>query len=213
MHAEFFTRSRWLPSEPLVVTLRARHHDAFGRNVVQLDRLTLLGVVPYRDQIRNGPQHRLARQVIPAANAQHRPKPQRARTHVVIDLRRAKVDERRDQHYVRRLLAIEGVELMTARYRLLELAEQPAERLSSTRPTEHGQPCQPAHGLRRALLRAASQSGRCVIAGIEKPQIVNPESQFPPEFGPRASLSARRPPDGHVRIPGGQTLDQSGPSE
>ena len=95
--------------------------------MVQLDRLPLLRLVPDRDQIRHGPQHRLARQVIPAADAQHRAEPERPRAHVVIDLRRTEVDERRDQHHVWRLFAVEGVELAAARYRLLELPEQPAQ--------------------------------------------------------------------------------------
>jgi len=45
----------------------------------------------------------------------------------VIDLRRTKVDERRNQHHIGRLFTVEGVELSAARYRLLELTEQPAQ--------------------------------------------------------------------------------------
>ena len=92
---------------------------------MQLDGFPLLRLVPDGHEIWNRAQERLAGQVIPAADAEHRSQPQRARAQVVVELRRAEIDERRDQHDVWLLLLVERLEFPTPGHRLLELSQHP----------------------------------------------------------------------------------------
>ena len=63
--------TRWTGSEPVVVGLGAGDAHPLGRNVVQLDRFLLLGVVPYQHSIGNLVNQPLRRQMIPAADAEY----------------------------------------------------------------------------------------------------------------------------------------------
>jgi hypothetical protein len=131
----------------------------------------------------------------------------------VVDLRRSKVHERCNEHDVRRLLAVERVQLPASGHRLFELAEDPDERLAPTRSAEYRDVRQHPDEARGPLFGPPSQPRRPVIARVEKAQIVDPEPQLAPEIGPRARLAARRPADRHVRIFGGNALDHPGAAE
>ena len=187
--AELFPRAGRTAAEPLVVTLCAGDGDPLGGNGMQLDRLALLGLVPDGDQIGRRAQHRLARQMVPAADAQHGAESERARTHVVLDLRRSEIDKGGDQHHVWLLFAVEGLEFAAPRHRQLELPEHPPQRPTASGTAEHRQARKPAYRLRRALLRAGLESRRRVVARIEKPQIVDPEPQLPRQLGPRTATA------------------------
>src|SRR6185503_5603616 len=178
---ELLARSRGLPAEPLVVTLRPGDDDPIGRYLVKLDRLLLLRVVPDRDEIRDGAQQRLARQMVPAADAEHRAKTERAGAEIVIELGRTQIDERRDQHHVGLLLAVEVLELAAAGHGLLELPQNPRQRAESAGRAQHRQRRQPSNGLRGPLLRPPSKPGRVVVARIEKTKIVDAEPQLSSE--------------------------------
>src|SRR2546428_3697059 len=58
------------PAEPLVETLRPGDDHPFRRHTMQLYRLVALCLVPDEHPIRNAPDDRLARQMIPAPDAQ-----------------------------------------------------------------------------------------------------------------------------------------------
>ena len=69
----------------------------------RLTRLLALDVVPDEHAIGPVADERLARQVIPAPHAQRRGMPSASRGAKVVDLRRAEIDERGDEHDVRPL--------------------------------------------------------------------------------------------------------------
>ena len=91
--AELFARARRLTAEPLVVALRAGHDNPLGRHTMQLDGLRFC--VSFQTVTRSGigAQQRLAGQVIPAADAEHRPQT-RARARSGSDRAAASPDRR-----------------------------------------------------------------------------------------------------------------------
>ena len=187
--AELLARARRRAAEPLVVALRAGDDDPIGRHPVELDRFLLLRVVPDGDEIRDGAQQRLARQMVPAADAEHRAQTERARAQVVIELRRTEIDERRDQ--ARRRASARG-----RSPRARGCAARPARTAAGPTPARGvrrvafrpGQRRQPPDGCRRPLLRPPAQPGRRVVARIEEAQVVDAEAQLAAEVGPRARL-------------------------
>jgi len=83
---ERLARTRGAASPPMVVALGAGDVHALGRDAVHLHRLALLDLVPHQHRVGMLPQQRLARQVIPTSDRQHRPQPECARRGEVIEL-------------------------------------------------------------------------------------------------------------------------------
>jgi hypothetical protein len=98
--AEGLAVARRLPVEPLVETLRPGNDDAVGRDAVQIDRFLFLCRVPDEHAVGRVADERLARQVIPAPDAETGRNAQCARRLHVFDLRRSEIDQRRQQHDV-----------------------------------------------------------------------------------------------------------------
>ena len=76
-----------LAAEPVVVALRASDGHEVRRHTMQLDRFLLLRLVPNEYAVWHLPQERLARQVVPAADAQHAATARRLRAREMVGLR------------------------------------------------------------------------------------------------------------------------------
>ena len=97
--AEFLARRGGLPAEPVVEDLRARDHDAVGRDTVQLDRFLLLDLVPDEHPLRRELQLAFAGQVVPAGDGE--------------DVADAELDRRARQVELRRLRARRAASVTT----------------------------------------------------------------------------------------------------
>ena len=92
--------ARRRPIEPLVVALRAGNGDAIRGHAVPPDRFLLLRLVPEQDAVGHVAQQRLARQVVPAEDADAGAPAKRTGGAQMIDLRQPPRRHRRQQHDV-----------------------------------------------------------------------------------------------------------------
>src|SRR4030095_884253 len=76
-------------AEPFIEALSPGHDNAAGGHVMQVHRLSLLRVVPHEHAIGKLTNERLAREVVPAPDAEGRRNAQRTRRPEIVDLRRA----------------------------------------------------------------------------------------------------------------------------
>jgi hypothetical protein len=199
--------------EPLVVALRAGHDDASGGNAVELHGFGALHVVPENHAIRDRAQQRLARQVIPAADRQHRPHAEPPRRREVIELRRADIDERRDQQHVRRLRRDERFEWFRAWNPPLEEAQRAAEAGGPAEPRADPRLGEAHDHARRALARAPAEMRRLLIARVEETEVIETEPEAPRQLRPRARAAARGVHQRHVRVTGRNGFDHPPPAQ
>ena len=169
--AEGLTRERRPPIEPPVEALRAGHAHAVGGDAVEPRRFLPLDLVPHDHRIGHHPHERLAREVVPAPDAQGRPHAEPARGAHVIELRRAELDERGDEQHVRLVLADELVHAGLPRYRLLEPLEHARDEPPPRQPGEH------QRERRRALVRALADLRHRRVSRVRVPQVVQREPQ------------------------------------
>ena len=160
-----------------------------------------LRVVPDEHAVGNGAQNRLAREVIPAPDAQRRRIPERPRRLQAIELRRRDdADERREQHDVGLLLAEKRVDRRRC-------AESPARRPGARPRRSRGRarcapPLRPpatGRSAARAPSPARAASGAPAISGVEIPQVVERHPQLGGERGPPV-VAARHPAERHARV-------------
>ena len=170
-----------------VTTMRSRVE------VVELDGLALLDLVPDDDLLRREVELALARQVIPAGHREHVADAELHRGARQVELRRLEHDERRQHDDVGAVLAEILVEDRRAARRLLEHVERCAA--SRQRPGAPSASAMRTAG-RGARLRArASSAGACPVGGVEESQVearpAEAGRQLPPAGLRRASASCR----------------------
>ena len=122
--AEVLPRAEGGTAEPRIEALGAGHGDALLGHAVQLHRLAFLGRIPHGDEVGEDPDHRLAREMVPAHDAEHGSKPERLGSHQVIELVGSEVDEWREEDDVRPQVATAA-----------DIAAPPAQRVCRCRST------------------------------------------------------------------------------
>src|SRR5687768_10231292 len=83
--AERATIASWCALEPLIEALCTGHNDSVGRDIMELDRFGVLRRVPDSDDVRHPPNERLARQIVPAPDAEQRSETQRLRAAQILE--------------------------------------------------------------------------------------------------------------------------------
>ena len=169
--AERFAVARRRPIEPLIEALRAGDDHAIGGHAMEPLRLVALRGVPDDHLVRHDAYQRFARQVVPAPHAQRAADAERPRRTHVIELRRAELDERRDEQHVGLVLGDELVHADLPRHRPLE-HRQHAGQQSAERQLRERQ-----HQQRRPLVGALANLRRRLVARIRVAQVVEPDAQ------------------------------------
>src|SRR6185369_3481625 len=130
-----------------------------------------------------------------------------ARRGEVIELRRAHVDERRDQHHVGTLRLQERLGLRRAGQPAFEPAQHAADRSWAKSLRE------PHDELRRALTRTTPQMRRAGITGVEEAQIVEAKAETFRQLGPRTGVAPGRFRQRDAGIGLGNPLHHPSPTE
>ena len=197
----------------MVETLGTGDDDPFTGHPVQLDRLSLLRVVPHGHGVRHGAYERLARQVVPAPHAEDGSEPGGLRFPEIVDFGRPEADERRQQHHVRALSLQVPAHFCSCRGRPFQSAQRRGHQ-PRREPTPHpGHPEQPLQSLGRSLPRAASQPGGVGVRRLQIAQTVRGQANLDDQLLGHRVAAHRRTPGGQRRVSGCQARDEVRPAE
>jgi hypothetical protein len=115
-------------------------------------------------------RQRLARQVIPAGHRQHRSHAKPLRSGEMIELRRADIDERRDQQDVRCLRRNESFDGPCTGNPALEESQNARRTRRPPEPRTQARVREPHDDARGAILGRLPEMNRPGVAGIEEPK-------------------------------------------
>jgi hypothetical protein len=170
----------------VVVRLRAGNDDTLGRHRVKARRFPALRFVPHDDAVGHLVNQPFRRQVIPAADAEHRWNAPHLRRADVVGLLGAEIEERGHHHQIRPL-AIEKLEhLGSHRQRPFGGSDQMRQRAAS------GHASEPHGGQRCLFARTAAQSRRTFVLRQQVSPVVERRPQRSAESIPEPLLRDRQ---------------------